>query len=259
MATRIRLPSQRPNRVGPAPTQGGPATTGSVQVRNVPHQDNPSVYENRVSPTGQAANYVSNGPNDTQLSNHGPSLSVGSGGSIGIEGRAAAAGVGGAAMGAGGHEPLYDFRAAVVQPANFNGGGGVGPNGFNYAASPASRSGGSDGGDGGGGGNGGKGPTGADPLPYVPPTIPTADNHAPIMTDTGTSGAVTELTTTPGLNYLTSYDVVGFTDVDTSDQHFLTSITPLQGPLGTLTASIIFDSTGTGTGGEVFWQPFNYA
>ena len=138
MATRIRLPSQRPNRVGPAPTQGGPATTGSVQVRNVPHQDNPSVYENRVSPTGQAANYVSNGPNDTQLSNHGPSLSVGSGGSIGIEGRAAAAGVGGAAMGAGGHEPLYDFRAAVVQPANFNGGGGVGPSGFNYAASPSS-------------------------------------------------------------------------------------------------------------------------
>ncbi len=256
MATRIRLPSQRPNRVGPAPTQGGPASPGSVQVRNVGHQDNPSVYENRVSNTGQANNYISNGPNDNELSNRGPSLSVGSGGGIGIEGRGmGAAGIfsgGGMAGGGGGRESLYGFRAFAVQPTSF--GGGAGPSGFNSAASPAaSRSSETVGSN---GSNGGDGPTGPDPydLPPVPPDTPTADNNAPIMSDVVTTAALTELTTTPGLNYLSASNFISFSDADTSDEHFLTSITPLRGPIGTLTASIIFDSTGTGAGGEIVWS-----
>src|SRR6185295_6045454 len=47
---------------------------------------------------------------------------------------------------------------------------------------------------------------------------------------------------------------IGFTDVDLADLHSVSAVTPSAGALGTLTASVTTDTTGTGLGGVVTWN-----
>jgi VCBS repeat-containing protein len=79
-------------------------------------------------------------------------------------------------------------------------------------------------------------------------------NDAPIVATTDVNGAVTELTTTPGTATLTDSGTIAFTDVDLTDIHSVSAVTPVAGALGTLTASVSTDSTGSGTGGVVTWN-----
>ncbi|MBE0599691.1 MAG: tandem-95 repeat protein, partial [Burkholderiaceae bacterium] len=81
----------------------------------------------------------------------------------------------------------------------------------------------------------------------------TGTNDAPILSAADVSGAVTELTGAPAGN-LSDTGVISFTDVDLSDAHLVSaSGTPVGTTLGTLTAVMNSDTTGTGTGGLLTW------
>ena len=69
------------------------------------------------------------------------------------------------------------------------------------------------------------------------------------------SGAVTEHTNVDASNNLKTSGTVSFGDVDLTDTHSVTLVTPNLGALGTLTASVTTDdSHTTGTGGVITWQ-----
>ena len=69
---------------------------------------------------------------------------------------------------------------------------------------------------------------------------------------TDVTGAVTELVTPAG--NLTDTGTIAFTDVDLTDVHSVSAVTPSAGALGTLTASVTTDTTGSGLGGVVTWN-----
>src|SRR6185295_11372190 len=89
----------------------------------------------------------------------------------------------------------------------------------------------------------------------VPRTVSvtvTGTNDAPIVAATDVSGAVSELVTPVG--NLTDTGTIGFTDVDLADLHSVSAVTPSAGALGTLSASVTTDTTGSGLGGVVTWN-----
>src|SRR5439155_1214913 len=69
---------------------------------------------------------------------------------------------------------------------------------------------------------------------------------------TEVSGAVTELVTPVG--NLTDSGTIAFTDVDLSDVHSISAVTPSVGALGSVTATVSTDTTGSGLGGVVTWN-----
>ena len=77
-------------------------------------------------------------------------------------------------------------------------------------------------------------------------------NDAPLVAAVDVTGAVTELSVPSG--NLTDSGTIAFTDVDLTDVHGVGSVTPSSGALGTLTASVSTDTTGSGTGGVVSWN-----
>jgi VCBS repeat-containing protein len=81
----------------------------------------------------------------------------------------------------------------------------------------------------------------------------TGSNDAPVVATTDVTGTVTEMTA-PGAAMLTDTGTIAFTDVDLTDDHSLSTVTSSAGALGTLTASVSTDSTGSGTGGQVNWN-----
>ncbi len=64
--------------------------------------------------------------------------------------------------------------------------------------------------------------------------------------------AVTEAITPVG--NLTDTGTIAFTDVDLTDVHSISAVTPSAGALGTLMASVSTDTTGSGVGGVVTWN-----
>src|SRR4051812_39220404 len=80
----------------------------------------------------------------------------------------------------------------------------------------------------------------------------TGTNDAPVVASTDVSGAVTELVTPVG--NLTDTGTIAFTDVDLTDVHSVSAVTPSVGALGTLSASVSTDTTGSGMGGVVTWN-----
>src|SRR6185369_14170809 len=80
----------------------------------------------------------------------------------------------------------------------------------------------------------------------------TGTNDAPIVSATDVTGAVTEQVT-PADN-LTDSGVITFTDVDLTDVHLVSGTgTPIGTTLGSLTAVKDYDTTGSGTGGQLTW------
>jgi len=86
---------------------------------------------------------------------------------------------------------------------------------------------------------------------HVTVTI-TGTNDGPIVAAADVTGAVAELVAPSGS--LSDSGTIAFTDVDLSDVHSLSAVTPSAGALGTLTASVSTDTTGTGLGGVVTWN-----
>ena len=80
----------------------------------------------------------------------------------------------------------------------------------------------------------------------------TGTNDAPVVAATDVTGAVTELVTPTG--DLTDTGTIAFSDVDLTDGHSVSAVTPSLGALGVLTASVTTDTTGSGTGGVVTWN-----
>jgi VCBS repeat-containing protein len=81
-------------------------------------------------------------------------------------------------------------------------------------------------------------------------------NDDPVVAATDVTGGVTELTPedTP-VAFLTDTGTIDFTDADVTDVHTIDpTVTPSAGVLGTLTASVTTDTTGTGTGGVITWN-----
>lgn len=84
----------------------------------------------------------------------------------------------------------------------------------------------------------------------------TGTNDAPVIGTNIATGGVTELVTPSG-NLSTGNTVIGFTDVDLTDTHTITSTSPITGQgvvHGAVTASVTTDTTGFGTGGEITWD-----
>ncbi|MFZ4858504.1 MAG: beta strand repeat-containing protein [Desulfuromonadaceae bacterium] len=80
----------------------------------------------------------------------------------------------------------------------------------------------------------------------------TGTNDVPVVAAADVTGAVTELVTP--VSNLTDTGTISFTDVDLTDIHSISAVTPSGTPLGTLTANVSTDSTGTGLGGAVTWN-----
>ncbi len=80
----------------------------------------------------------------------------------------------------------------------------------------------------------------------------TGTNDAPIVAVADVTGAVTELAAPSG--NLTDTGTIAFTDVDLNDAHSLSAITASGGALGSLTASVSTDTTGSGLGGVITWN-----
>ncbi|HYD62874.1 MAG TPA: VCBS domain-containing protein [Noviherbaspirillum sp.] len=76
-------------------------------------------------------------------------------------------------------------------------------------------------------------------------------NDAPVVTAADLNGAVTEALVPAGK--LVGTGVIAFADADLKDAHLL-SVAPAGANLGTLTASLDQDTTGTGTGGKLTWS-----
>lgn len=69
----------------------------------------------------------------------------------------------------------------------------------------------------------------------------------------GTKSAVTEDVGTAASTVLKTSGALAFSDVDLSDTHIV-SVAAQSGALGTLTATLTADTTGTGTGGSISWN-----
>ena len=84
----------------------------------------------------------------------------------------------------------------------------------------------------------------------------TGTNDVPIVAAADVTGGVTELTTPPGTATLTDSGTIAFTDVDLTDTHSISTVTPSAGALGTLTATASNTDTShtTGLGGVVTWN-----
>ena len=80
----------------------------------------------------------------------------------------------------------------------------------------------------------------------------TGTNDAPLVAVVDITGTVTELITPAG--NLTDTGTITFTDVDLNDAHSVSVITASGGALGSLTASVTTDTTGSGLGGVVTWN-----
>ncbi len=80
----------------------------------------------------------------------------------------------------------------------------------------------------------------------------TGTNDAPIVAVGDVSGAVVELGTPAG--NLTDSGTIAFSDVDLADVHSVGAVTAGAGALGTLSASVSADTTGTGSGGVISWN-----
>ncbi len=81
----------------------------------------------------------------------------------------------------------------------------------------------------------------------------TGTNDVPVVATEDVTGAVTELVTPAG--NLTDSGTISFTDVDLTDSHSIDpTIVASDGALGTLTASVTTQTTGSGTGGVITWN-----
>ncbi len=80
----------------------------------------------------------------------------------------------------------------------------------------------------------------------------TGTNDAPIVAAIDVTGAVAEAVTPVG--NLTDSGTIAFTDVDLTDVHSVSAVTPSVGALGSLSAGVTADSTGSGLGGVVTWN-----
>lgn len=80
----------------------------------------------------------------------------------------------------------------------------------------------------------------------------TGTNDGPVVAAADVTGAVSEMGTASG--NLTDTGTIAFTDVDLLDVHSVGAVTASAGALGTLTASVTTDTTGTGLGGVVSWD-----
>ena len=80
----------------------------------------------------------------------------------------------------------------------------------------------------------------------------TGTNDGPIVAASDVTGAVTEQVAPVG--NLSDTGTITFTDVDLSDVHSVGAVTASAGALGSLTASVSSDTTGTGLGGVVSWN-----
>ncbi len=77
-------------------------------------------------------------------------------------------------------------------------------------------------------------------------------NDMPVVTVDNISATITELINpVDRINYS---DTIEFSDVDLSDTHIVSSIITWSGALGSLTAGVSSDTTGTGTGGVISWD-----
>ena len=80
----------------------------------------------------------------------------------------------------------------------------------------------------------------------------TGTNDGPVITAQDLAGAVSEQLAPAG--QLSDSGVIGFGDADLSDVHLVSATgTPVGSVLGSLTAVMDSDSTGTGTGGQLTW------
>ncbi|MEP5177733.1 MAG: cadherin-like domain-containing protein, partial [Marinobacter alexandrii] len=77
-------------------------------------------------------------------------------------------------------------------------------------------------------------------------------NDIPVVAADDVTGGVTELVTPVG--DLTDTGTIAFTDVDLTDSHTISSITPSSGALGGLTANVTTQTDGAGLGGVITWD-----
>lgn len=80
----------------------------------------------------------------------------------------------------------------------------------------------------------------------------TGSNDAPVVAVTDVTGAATEMVNPAG--ELSDSGTIAFDDVDLSDTHSLSAVTASADALGTLSASVTADTTGSGTGGVISWN-----
>ena len=81
----------------------------------------------------------------------------------------------------------------------------------------------------------------------------TGTNESPVITVGSTNSATGAVTSNLTATTLATAGTLSFSDVDLTDTH-TTSVTPQSGDLGSLTASVTHDSTGTGAGGVITWN-----
>lgn len=79
----------------------------------------------------------------------------------------------------------------------------------------------------------------------------TGTNDDPVVAAADVTGAVTEMTAPAG--NITDSGTIGFQDLDLTDVHSVGTVTTSAPALGTLTAGVTADTTGSGTGGVVTW------
>lgn len=80
----------------------------------------------------------------------------------------------------------------------------------------------------------------------------TGTNDAPVVAAADVTGGVTEMVAPAG--QLTDSGSIAFSDADHADVHSVGAVTASAPTLGTLTASVTADTTGTGSGGVVTWN-----
>jgi VCBS repeat-containing protein len=92
---------------------------------------------------------------------------------------------------------------------------------------------------------------GASAMQQVTITFP-GSNDAPVVSPAPATGAVTELRTPVGA--LTDSGTIAFTDSNSGDTHSVGTVTASAGALGTLSATVSTDTTGSGSGGVITWN-----
>lgn len=80
----------------------------------------------------------------------------------------------------------------------------------------------------------------------------TGTNDVPVVAAADVTGAVTEMIAPAG--NVTDSGTIAFQDLDLADVHSVGAVTASAPTLGTLTASVTADTTGTGAGGVVTWN-----
>jgi len=94
-------------------------------------------------------------------------------------------------------------------------------------------------------------PHGASATQQVTITI-AGSNDAPVVTAADVTAAVTEAIAPAGV--LGDSGTLAFTDADHADTHTIGAVSATAGALGTLTAAVSTDTTGSGAGGTVAWN-----